>query len=350
MAESARRKKLEKTSVEPSIPSQKCYCYRCGLSFGQRKNNFPVSHSPMYRGIGFLPVCNDCIDDMHEQYVRKLGDEREAMRRICMKFDLYWDDELYEMVARTNGVRSRVRNYIGKTNIIRYLNKTFDDTLTEEELSGGFVRSEYLSDAASHHAGMVSDRDEKDIFVNHEIIDFWGEDFAPEFYLKLDKRYKRWTDGLGDLDNGTEALYKQICILEETINKDIALGNNKAVDKYMNTLNTLLGSANLKPTQKKSAADNVDDSTPFGVWIDRWEHKRPIPDPDPAFQDVDGIIKYITTWFYGHISKALGIKNIYCEMYEQEIEKMKVSRPELAEENEDDDESFFNAVFGNRGG
>ena len=122
----------------------------------------------------------------------------------------------------------------------------------------------------------------------------------------------------------------------------------RPVDKNMNTLNTLLGSLNLKPVQKKSEVDAATENTPFGVWIDRWEHKRPIPEPDPMFKDVDGIVRYITIWFYGHIAKTLGIPNVYCEMYEKEMEKMKVERPEAFDEEVDDDESIFNSIFGTK--
>lgn len=137
MAEAPRRKKLEKTVDDSTTiqTSQKFYCCRCGTSYSRKKGYFPVSHSPMYRGSGFLPMCNDCVEDMYEQYRAMLGDDKAAMKRMCMKLDLYWNEDIYAMVERTAGVHSRVRNYIGKTNIIRYIDKTFDDTLDEEAVA-----------------------------------------------------------------------------------------------------------------------------------------------------------------------------------------------------------------------
>lgn len=38
----------------------------------------------------------------------------------------------------------------------------------------------------------------------------------------------------------------------------------------------------------------------------------------------------------------LGIKNTYCKLYEEEIERMRVIRPDLEEE---DDEGLFNEIF-----
>lgn len=335
MADSQKRKKLVKSDEGPKEPAQRYICYRCGTSYSRQKGFFPASHSDMYRGMGYLPICCDCVDDIYEDYCIELNNGKEAMRRVCMKLDLYWDEDIYAMMERSTSGNSRVRNYIGKTNIIRYMGKAFDDTLKREAAEA----------AASPIAAVMPAVDSKEpIVVSQDIIDFWGEDFAPEFLIKLDKRYQKWTGGAKDLDNGSVSLYKQICLLEETINRDAAAG--KPTDKNVNMLNTLLGSVNEKPVQKKSEADAAIDNTPFGVWIDRWENKRPIPDPDPAFKDVDGIIKYITTWFYGHISHTLGIKNMSCKLYEDEIAKMRIKRPELAEE---DDESLFNKIFGKTG-
>lgn len=335
MPESKRKKKLEKTANVDGVTYTKTYCCRCGLAYTRKKGFFSVSHSPMYRGSGYLTVCNTCVDDMYDMLAQKLG-AKEAMKRMCMKLDLYWSEDVYAAMERASGENSKVRNYIAKTNLVKYLNKTYDDTI-EEELKATasapvIQQNEYEFEA--------EDIEEKDP-VPQEVVDFWGSDFSNDFLRKLDKRYKSWTCEFDELDKGSVALYKQICILEETINRDAAEG--KPVDKYMNTLNTMLGSANLKPAQKKTEADAAIDNTPFGVWIDRWENKRPVPDPDPAFEDVDGIIRYITVWFYGHISHTLGIDNMYCRMYEEEIENMKIRRPDLSEEKSDD--SLLSKIF-----
>ena len=101
----------------------------------------------------------------------------------------------------------------------------------------------------------------------------------------------------------------------------------------------------MKPNQKKDDSDSAVENTPFGVWIRRWETQRPIPEPDPELEDVDGIIRYISIWFLGHLSKMLGIKNAYCRLYEEEIAKMRVDKPEY--EDEDDEEMLYD-LFGNK--
>ena len=78
------------------------------------------------------------------------------------------------------------------------------------------------------------------------------------------------------------------------------------------------------------------------AWIRKWENTKPIPEPDPELKDVDGIVRYITVWFLGHLCKMLGIKNTYCKLYEDEIAKMRIERPEYEDE---DDETMFNDIF-----
>lgn len=268
---------------------------------------------------------------MYEQYVRDLGDGKEAMRRICMKMDLYWNEGIYNMAERSAGTRSRVRNYIGKTNIIRYIDKTFDDTL-EEEMNT--VRARVSSP-------MLPDSDSDGSAADQAAIDFWGAGFSRDFYMELDRRYKDWTGGAENLKPAERSLYKQICMQEAIISREAALGN--ATDKNVNTLNNLLGSMNLKPAQKKEGADAELEKMPLGVGIQKWEYSRPLPKTGKDMQDVRGVIKNITTWYLGHACKMVGLKNSYCRAYEAAMEELRVKRPEYDEE---DDDSMLSDIFG----
>lgn len=345
MPEAPKRKRLEKTQADIQPPgNQKFFCSRCGISFSRQKGYFPVSHSPMYRGTGYLPFCNDCIDTMFDTYRQELGSDREAMRRMCMKLDLYWNDAIFDMVERTAGVNSKVRNYIGKANIIRYIDKSFDDTIADEKKNSQSPAKQ----EENIQPGYLPEEDpqeDEEIDIPDDVVLFWGPGYTPKMYLELEERKKYWISRYPagyKFDIGEEALIRQICNLEIDINHDRAAG--KSIDKNVNTLNTLLGSANLKPTQKKGdEGDSELDNMPFGVGIRKWENTRPVPEPDPELQDVDGIVKYISVWFLGHLCKMLGIKNTYCKLYEDEIERLRVKNPEYEDE---DDESLFNNIFG----
>lgn len=335
------RKRVEKTSTSiPVQTNQKFYCFRCGSAFGRQKGFFPVSHSPMYRGTGYLPICNDCVEEVYEGYLAKFRDERAAMKRLCMKLDLYYNDTIYSAVERSVGVNSKVRNYIGKTNLIRYIDKTYDDTIIEDERAAASQKT--VTAQIADNANLT-----ETIEVPENVIQFWGPGFSPERYLQLEERYQYWVSELPKgivLDIGTKALLRQIVNAELEVNRLREAG--ESIDKAQKTLQDLLGSALLKPAQQKEQPDAELENMPLGVGIQKWELKRPLPETPPELKDQSGMIKNITTWFLGHASKMVGLKNSYCKLYEDAIAKLRVERPDLDEE--DDDTLLFD-IFGGYG-
>ena len=179
MADTPKRRKLEKVSEPTTLSNQKWYCSRCGTAFSRQKGYFPVSHSPMYRSSGYLPWCNDCVEEMYDYYREKLGSDKAAMRRMCMKLDLYWDEAIYEMVERTSGVQSRIRSYIGKTNINRYIDKTFDDTIIREEAEA--ANSPQVCDINNAPEPVCEPPEEDN--VPEEIRLFWGSGYTAQMYV-----------------------------------------------------------------------------------------------------------------------------------------------------------------------
>lgn len=323
------------------VNASSAICSKCGRSYGRRKGYFPVNYGLLYKGIGYVTVCKDCIDTMYNSYLSQCNDARYAVRQMCRKLDLYWNDKVYETVERKNTTSTMMTSYIAKINTVSYSGKSYDDTLAEEgTLWNWSVRRGATS--GSVQGNTLTDEDETKI--SEDVIAFWGDGYTPEMYTSLEQRRSYWMSRFPkdyELDIGTEAIIRQICSLELDINRDRAAG--RVVDKSVNALNTLLGSASLKPTQKK--ADDIDssiDRTPLGVWAQRLEYKRPIKEVDPELQDVDGIVRYISIWFLGHLCKMLGIKNTYCKLYEEEIAKMRVEYPEYEDE---DDETLFNDIF-----
>lgn len=325
--------------IKPEEDMREYNCCTCGKKYTRQKSNFPMSQSPLYKGNhGHITTCRNCIDELFNQYKQSMGDEKEALRRICMKFDIYWNEEVYGMLSKANTSSSRVLTYIARTNLLKYQGKTFDDTLDEEYNSELPI---YIQSSDSEVANTYSD-----IQIDESVRAFWGAGFNDAWYEELSSRYDYWTSKFPkdfELSVGTQALLRQICILETQINKDLMAG--KPVEKLVNSLNTLLGSANLKPEQskKEESLDASIENMPLGVGIKKWEDTRPLPDVAPEFRDVDGIVKYISTWFYGHLGKMVGIKNFYSKLYDDEVSRLRVEKPEY---EEDDDESLFNEVFG----
>lgn len=322
-------------SIEINASSSQCR--KCGKAYGRLKGNFPVSYAYLYKGQGYMPYCRDCVDNMYDAYYAVCKDSRVATRQMCRKLDLYWSESVYQFAELRAANRSMMTAYIARINSGSNAGKSYDDTLIEEgTLWIDSAISVQDADEVSQDQTITTKAD-----ADPELVDFWGEDYSANFLIRLDKRYKKWTKDQGDLEPGSVSLFKHICILEETIATDSAAG--RPVDKNVNTLNSLLGSLNLKPAQKKddSASGSIDNA-PMGVWIRRFENERPIPDPDPELRDVDKIVHYIQVFFLGHLAKMLGKTTVYSKMYEKEIARLRVEDPTLSGEYEDDEEFFEN--------
>lgn len=338
------RKRLEKIKPEtaPTTDVARFFCSMCGDAYPSRKGKFPVSHGKLYGKAGFLPICNKCIDALYDDYCKELG-PKEAMRRICMKFDIYWSESIYDIVERTAGNTSWVRTYIGKTNMYRFFDKTYDDTIAEEIAeSGSSPAVRYIPGVPSNTADDSTDEPGEEIFVPEEVKKFWGPGYNPEMYIELEDRRQFWMESLPPdfkPDVGWNALLRQVCGLEVDINHDRARGESS--ERNTNSLNQLIGSMNLKPAQKKSDSDAELDKMPLGVGVDKWEFYRPLPETKK--KDESGLIRNIMTWFWGHGAKMMGIKNKYSKMYEEAMEEYRVKRPDLDDE---DDETFIDEVFG----
>ncbi len=338
------------TSLEMGTGGDKTICCRCGTAYGRRKGYFPVCYAALYKGSGYLPVCRTCVDTMYNEYLAQSGDSRTAVRQMCRKLDLYWNDTIFESVEKKATTRTMMTNYLTRVNNIAYAGKCYDDTLrangTLWNFDGGqavqAVEPEPVEEAPVEERNDVSIDD-----IPEDVLTYWGPGYTPEMYQDLEQRRTYWVNNLPEgmtLDVGMEARIRQICNLELDINRMRAA--KKATDKLTAQLSKLISDMNLDPASR--GEDNAAfDRTPFGVWIDRWENKRPVPEPDEELRDADGIIRYISTWLLGHLCAMFGVKNKNTRLYEDRIAEMRVER---GVSDEDDDEEVFNLVFPSEAG
>lgn len=328
-----KQSKISSTKPKDALPikeeRENYYCCRCERHFKRQKGNFSASQSPLYKGNnGYLPICNHCLEELFTHYKSVLGNGRKAIERICLKFDIYWNPEIYKMLGEVkNTTTSRIRGYISKTNLMKYINKSYDDTLDEQN-------DNQITSVEEINFYPNNQSNDDEIIINEDIIKYWGVGFTPDMYLELENRRNYWLSKYPEnteLTPGEEALLRQICNLEISINKDSASG--KSIEKSVNALNNLLGSMNMRPSQKKEVEDNY---IPFGYEILKWEDEHPIPEVDKDFEDVDGIHRNVLSWFLGSVCKTVGIKNKYSEFFEEEMAKYTVERPEYEQDDYED--------------
>lgn len=328
------------------ISSSVIVCPKCGKGFGKRAGNFSRCHGQSYKGIGYLTICTKCVDDLFQQYLSACADPKKAIRQMCRKLDIYWSESAYDYIYMRNVKKNMMVAYLQKINNATYIGKSYDDTLAEEGTMWHFNEpsDDTDEDVEEEAAPVVQAVDEPAFDIPDDVVEFWGTGYSPEMYRDLESRRGYWMSKLPsdvDLESGaTEALIRQICMLEVDI--DVARKNGQTPEKLVNTLNTLIGSAQLKPVQKKDDAELTLANTPYGLWIKRFEDKRPIPEVDESLRDVDRLGKGISVWFFGHLCKMLGLKKADTRLYEQEIEKFRVERPNF---DDADDEDVFYEYF-----
>lgn len=244
--------------------TDKVICPTCGTGYSKRKGFFPVSYGELYKGLGYIPYCRSCIDKIYSQYLAQCKDSKMAVRQTCRKLDLYWNESIFDSVVKKSSVRSLMTQYIVRINSVSCAGKSYDDTLLDEGILWSFDTTQVAAepqDIEPDEADESNTADEPDI--PQEVIAFWGTGYSKEMYEQLEQRRKyyssKFPDAFSDAggnDIGSDVLMRQLCNLEVSISKDAAAG--KSIDKSVNSLNTLIGSLNLKPAQKKS--DELDAS------------------------------------------------------------------------------------------
>lgn len=302
-------------------------CEKCGKQVMDDDREFMISFSKLHVGHRCrLPICKDCLDSLYEEYFEELGSEEEAVRRVCMKFDIYYNKEIVNLMKSASKPLKRMTYYVGKTHTAKYANKTYDTTILEEKAE---------EDKITTYEDMYSSKE-----IDPDTVSFWGSGFKPEDYEYLDSRYSEWILSYPVQAKAMEAIIQKICLLELQIMRGIQKGDK--VDSLCKAMNDLMNSAGIQP--KQSSENTMSDTASFGVLIKRWEDEEPIPEPEEKWKDIDGIRRYISVFFFGHLSKMFGFKNNWSQLYEDEIRKYTVNRPEL--EEEDINQITYEDIFG----
>lgn len=299
-------------------------CQTCGTSYKTQKGNFSPSKSSLYIGNnGYICTCKNCMDKLYDKYVEFYGgDEEAAINRICQTFDFYFNESAFNASEKRAENRSRISFYISKIQIKPHLGKTYDDTVKEQK-----------SDAISSSSDL-EDFDEMDAKAMKKAVAVWGLGFTPEQYITLNDQFDDWKSRVVIDSKTRETLVRELCIIKLQMNLALMENNADLYSKLMRTYQTTMKSANLQPLQE-DASDKAAEK-PIGVMIQMFENERPIPEPREEWKDVDGIIKYITIYFLGHLCKMLKLKNRYASMYEEEMAKYRVEIPELEEADDED--------------
>lgn len=303
--------------AEPTNEPRKYYCCMCGHGFNVQKNNFPTGgKSPLWRGNGgYLPFCRSCCEILMESMTSFYsGNEEHALRHLCAMFDWYYSETASAMtLAQAHAASSRIAVYPSKmsTRQVSLEGETFLDTLRDEdEMNQQITDVEQVEDDENEGS--------EEFVVTRQMIRTWGKGFTPDQYQFLEEEYADWITKNVCNTKSQEEIYRNIALAQLDIR--IARQTGGKVTDAQEALQKLMNSANILPRQ--TAENILADTQSFGTLLEKYERTRPIPEPAPEWRDVDGVRKYMNTWFRGGLSKALHVKSENATLYEEAVREM----------------------------
>lgn len=316
----------------------KYVCLYCGNEYVD--TNFYNTNSEFYSGVGKLPYCKQCIEKFYQYYFDKytnegcLYPEKKAVKRLCMAFDIYYREDLFN--SSLNKVKeseiniSPMGQYMKVIQLYQYnRNKeTYENTITKEE------EKELIASMP------VEESD--DFRADEKTIEFFGSGFTDSDYKFLKREYEDWTARHECKTKTQEEIFKDICF--NRLQNLKALQRGEETKDITAAFQKMLDSGKLQP--KQNSGDTMADNQTFGTLIDKWENTRPLPEIDEELKDVDKIALYINIFFKGHLAKMMGLKNGLSNLYTKFMKQYTVEKPEYSDE--ENSEVLFDAIFGNQ--
>jgi len=238
------KKKNNSTQDENEVS---CSCYHCGIELEQ--DRFHTSNSTFFEGLGYLPVCKDCLQRIFSHYIIKYGDTKRAIQRVCMAFDLYYDERIFK--STDTGQPDMLGAYIKQCNMVQYRGKTFDTSLEKGFLFADEKTAEAVETAIEESP--IIDEPDNDIGIDSKDdsggkvkqvdIKRWGDDFDPIDYTTLNSQYKLLKQANPKCDSNQENGIIDLCYIQMLKMKALREGNisdfNKLSENYRKTFSQL---------------------------------------------------------------------------------------------------------------
>ena len=203
---------------------EKCVCCSCG----EQKNSthFYKSNSEFYSG-GVLPICKECFSRKFGQYVAEYHSNKKAMQRMCMAFDIYFNEDLFDKCDTNND--TVVGKYFRQLNMNQNKGKTFDSSLNEGtfELLGDRKRVKGKRVAYVDEYDNVQEETSKEK-IDPKDIEKWGIGYDPIDYELLNTHNKFLRDANPNRDNNQEIFVTNLCYIYMKQMKSLRDGDTKA--------------------------------------------------------------------------------------------------------------------------
>lgn len=238
--------------IKPIEPVAEDYykCCTCGKKYTKQSGNFSYSQSPLFKGNNsFLPICNNCLENLVEQYTELLGSQNEAIKRVCLHWDIYFSDSILNSTKKIDVNRSRIKCYVKNCNLFQNAGKTFDTYL--KEINEGIIQNVEQIDEmkADGQTG-----------ITKAMFERWGQ-VSTEDIIALEDHYKMLKKQNPNCDNNQEIFIKDLCYTKLLQLKSFKDGNSGDFEKYTKLYRDTFKQAGLKTVQE----DDGSSEKPLGV-------------------------------------------------------------------------------------
>lgn len=286
----------------PRQPAKKeeYVCCRCNKRFNSL-SYFYKTYSKLYTNTEHLPVCKDCFVELFYLYADKYKDEKKAMQRICMAFDLYYADYAFDGCCQDGKVA--IGNYMRLLNMVQCQDKTFDTTIEEGYDPKKELIKRQPEKQPKPSAKQVSGFSQNNVVpqieepqISEADIKRWGNGFDVEDYDMLNSHYNYLKDGNPNSDGNQEIFIKDLCYNNMLKMKALRDGRiedyNKLSESYRKTFNQ----SGLKTVKETAGIDDFD----LGVTIEMIEKYTPAEyyKNRELYKDFDKIGEYIQRFLY----------------------------------------------------
>lgn len=247
----------------------------------------------MYRRLGHLPICKECLSNMYSEYCVIFGDEKKAMQRICMAFDIYYQDSIMES-CKGEDKKVIIGKYVRTCNMSPHRGKTFDTNLLN-----GFLFSKKKSSASDDKQSAANEaRDDtqgedeiRDFEPNPADVAKWGAGFTKEDYEILNNHYKGLMNANPGADSNQLIFIKNLCHTMMFEMRALREGDVDTYQKMSNLYLSIFSKSKLQMAQETQSAEEFK----LGVTIDTIEKFTPAEfyKDKKLYKDFDGLGEYL---------------------------------------------------------
>lgn len=269
---------------------EKCVCCSCGEP--KNSTHFYKSNSEFYSE-GALPICKECFSRKFGQYAAEYHSNKKAMQRMCMAFDIYFNEDLFDKCDTNDD--TVVGKYFRQLNMNQNKGKTFDTTIENGDfsLSGDRKQSKEKRVAVVDQYG--NEQESESEKINPKDIEKWGVGYDLIDYEILNAHYKFLKNANPNCDSNQELFINNLCFIYMKEMKSLRIDDTKAFTDLSTLYIKTFKEAGLKTVRDNSETKDF----VAGVTIATIEKYTPAEfyKDQKLYKDFDGIGGIIKRFF-----------------------------------------------------